>query len=282
MSIFGNLGIEDINEIDPDMIKIRKYYPWATLERDGVAIDFHKNPLVIAFPKDDPLCTRCGGTDKFPIYGFRDDMKIILSNPITIMLDHIDKLEHFPKVVQSKTFIKNGHRTNLRLMTEIEKSELKYIPDIIYNCVHICCPGMDSLSELPRHIQNLELKNPGILNLTGCPSVQTLIIDEAEKLTSLAGVPSSVERLKLISLENYKKLLCTMTEIPSQIEIVSGINQYINKDTIKNLCNRKIGHNVILEIRNLYHTDHMPKEILELGGDYRTDDGYIFRVLIHS
>ena len=282
MSIFRNLGIEDINEIDPDMIKIRKYYPGATLESDGVMIDFNKNPLVITFPENDPLCARVGGTDKSPMYGFRDDMKIILSNPITIMLDHIDKLEHFPKIVQSKTFIKNGHKTNLRLMTEIEKSELKYIPDIIYNCVHIWCPGMDSLSELPRHIHNLELKNPGIQNLLGCPDVQILILNEAEKLSSLADIPSSVGMLSLKSPKHYNDLLCSMTEIPPQIIINSDLSQFINKHTLKNLYNRKIGHNVILEIRNLYRTDHMPREVLELGGDYRTDDGYYFRVVIYS
>lgn len=209
-------------------------------------------------------------------------MKITIKNPITLMLSRIDKLEYFPEIIQSKTFIKNGHKTNLRLMTEIEKSELKYIPDIIYNCVHIWCSGMDSLSELPRHIHNLELKNPGIQNLSGCPDVQVLIIDDAHKLTSLAGIPSSVGMLTLKSPKSYNSLLCSMTEIPPQIEIVADINQYINKGTIKNLYNRKIGHNVILEIRSLYRTDHMPREILELGGDYRTNDGYIFRVLIHS
>ncbi len=278
MSIYGNLSISDPNQFDPDMISIRRYYPTATLERDGVLIDFENTPMVIMFPKEDPLCVRIGGTDESPEYGFRNDLNLTLKDPSTLILTGVNNLENLPEIIRSGSFLENENKMSVTL-GPVNSNQLKYIPDFQYHVFEMECPDVISLSAFPRHIRSLCLKTPSIQDLDGCPDVEFLMLFESNKLKTLAGIPSSMKRLSLKGQKHYNDLLCTMTNAPALIMIESS--EFITKETINTIRQKNIGHDVIIEILKDYQLNRIPKEVLERGGSYTTADGHSLRVLIH-
>lgn len=284
MSIYTNLGLNEVNKLIPDMPAIRKFYPAAEYLTDGsdkLIIDFNKMPMVISFPEDDPLCVPADQKTHVQTYGFRNDFNIILRNPNSIMWSQITDLKNIPAIEQTKNFAKN-YKTTMWIMSDIPQDQLQYLPDIEYNDFHLVCSSLQSMDSLPRHIHNgLSIERPGITNLAGCPDVGCLQLIDAHKLKSLKDLPATVKKLELKYIYNTNELLGTLAAVPDIITIIMpNMVSSISKTTVNYLKNLSVGHDIRITIEDVCKNTSVPIELIRLSGDYQTADGHTLRITV--